>query len=309
MQKYNNDFLQSDYFEPNKLLNGDSFGIGPDNTTLTVTYRRNTAINNNASAGEITNVSSLQYEFLDKTISSDVLNTVISSVQVINEEPVIGETSTPAIDEIRDLAGMVYQSQNRAVTAKDYETLAYMMPAKYGSIKRVKAERDANSVKNNINLYVICENNDGTLVTANTKNKENLKTWLSGYKMITDTVDILDAKIINIGIDYTILADPNFSKTDVLTVTKEQLKFVFNKKAQIGEPINKLDILREIRKVRGVLDVRGDIQIRTITDVGYSQVSFNVKQNTTPDGNMVLIPRNAIYEIKDTDLDIQGRVI
>jgi hypothetical protein len=307
LNRYNNDFLQDAYFDPNKLLNGDSFGIGPENTTLTISYRRNSNQINTAVSGEITTVNNFLYEFT-KSVPSEIINTIVGSVQVINEEPIVGENLPLSVNEIKDLAGIIYQSQNRAVTAKDYEALSYMMPPKYGSLKRVKAERDPRSLKNNINLYVACSEINGSLASPNTKIKENLKTWLSSYKMITDTVDIIDAKIINLGIDYTILVDPNFNKLDVYNLVQQQLQFVFSFKPQIGESFRKLDIYREIQKIDGVLDVI-DIKIRNITDAGYSATGFNIEENTTEDGNVILMPRNAIYEIKFPTVDIAGKAI
>lgn len=307
LNRYNNDFLQDAYFDPNKLLNGDSFGIGPENTTLTISYRRNSNQINTAVSGEITTINNFLYEFT-KSVPSEIINTIVGSVQVINEEPIVGENLLLSVNEIKDLAGIIYQSQNRAVTAKDYEALSYMMPPKYGSLKRVKAERDPRSLKNNINLYVACSEINGSLASPNTKIKENLKTWLSSYKMITDTVDIIDAKIINLGIDYTILVDPNFNKLDVYNLVQQQLQFVFSFKPQIGESFRKLDIYREIQKIDGVLDVI-DIKIRNITDAGYSATGFNIEENTTEDGNVILMPRNAIYEIKFPTVDIAGKAV
>lgn len=307
LNRYNNDFLQDSYFEPHKLLNGDSYGVGPENTVLTVTYRKNSNQINTANIGEITIIDNLLYDF-SSVLPSDTVNTIIASIQVLNEEPIVGENFTLTNNEKKDLAGMIYQAQNRAVTAKDYEALTYMMPTKYGSIKRVKAERDARSLKNNINLYVICSDQNGALAAPNTKIKENLKTWLADYKIITDTVDIIDAKIINLGINYTILVDPNYNKIDVYNLVQNQLANAFTTKPQIGESFKILDIYREIQKVDGVLDVT-DVKITNITSTGYSSLTFNVNQNLTQDGNMVLMPKNAIYEIKYPTVDIVGKVL
>ena len=309
LNKYNNDYLQDDFFEPNKLINGDFFGVGPENTTLTVTYRTNTTLNNNSSVGQIINISDLKYSF-DKFpgIADDERSVILNSIQMVNEEEVLGQNSEITIDELKDLAGYIYNSQNRAVTAKDYEALTYMMPQKYGAIKRVKAERDPTSLKNNINLYISCSNRYGSLAKSNTLIKENLKTWLSNYKIITDSVDILDAKIINLGINYTILVDPAANKLEVIDKVNEQLRYTYSFKSQVGESFNILNVYREIRKIKEVLDIK-DIKIRNITDSGYSQLSFNIQQNLTSDGNMIKIPRNAIYEIKDVVTDIVGNAV
>ena len=73
------------------------------------------------------------------------------------------------------------------------------------SIKRVSAQKDPNSLKRNINMYVISENSFGKLTLSNATIKDNLKTWLNQYRMINDTVDILDPYVINVGIDFILL--------------------------------------------------------------------------------------------------------
>lgn len=308
LHRYNNDYLQDDFFEPNKLLNGDSYGIGPDNTTLLITYRISNTNNNNANVSEISSISNLKYSFSDPLITDGVRSTIIGSIQVVNEEEIIGQNTQISIDELRDLAGQIYSAQNRAVTAADYETLTYMMPQKYGAVKRVRAERDPTSLKNNINIYLTCIDKAGNLTRSNTTIKENLKTWLSNYKIITDTVDILDAKVINFGINFSIMVDPTADRIETLDKVKAQLEYIYASKPQIGESFNILNVYREIRKIKEVLDIK-EVKIRNITDLGYSQIPFNIEQNLTSDGNMIKIPKNAIYEVRFVAEDIAGNIV
>lgn len=306
LNKYNNDFLENEFFEPNKLINNDNYGIGPDNTTLTIIYRINQG-NNNADPGDISQVYNLNVSFNDSLVDANTKNTIISSVQVTNEESIVGDNVNIYENEIKDISGLMFNSQNRAVTAKDYEALCYMMPSKYGSIKRVRALRDATSLKNNINLYIVCSDKNASLTKSNSKIKENLKTWLSEYKILTDTVDILDAKIINFGIDYVVKVDPNFDKIDIVSRVDNRLINLFLNKPQIGESLDILNIYREIRKEKGVLDII-DIKLKNITGPGYSSIFFNIDQNLTADKNIVKIPKNTIYEIKSSN-DIKGKAV
>ena len=85
--------------------------------------------------------------------------------------------------------------------------MIYKMPGQYGSIKRVNAVRDEDSFKRNLNIYVVSEGSNGKLVRTNDVIKENLKVWINKNKMINDTIDVLDAKILNLGIDFTIVGD------------------------------------------------------------------------------------------------------
>jgi hypothetical protein len=311
LERYNTDYTTEEVFEPNRLINGDRFGIGPDNTKLTITYRKNKSYNNNAEVGEVVVVKSLNYVFNNTSVTNDTINTIINSIQIINEEPIIGDSLDIDIEEIKDLAGSIFQTQNRAVTAKDYETLAYMLPSKYGTIGRAKAVRDANSPKNNINLYIACKDTAGHMIQSNTRIKENLKFWLSGYKMLTDTVDILDAKVVNLGLSFTIMVDPNFDKANVLDAVSRQLEFRYRIPAQIGEPFNILDVYREIRKINGVLDIKDRIKVNNLTSLGYSSVSLDIERNRSADGNYIIMPKNAIWEIKNARIgqDIIGKTI
>ena len=81
------------------------------------------------------------------------------------------------------------------------------MPRKFGSIKRCSIQKDPDSQKRNLNAYVISENTLGKLTPTNDTIKKNLKVWLNNYRMINDTIDILDPFIINFGINFVIKPD------------------------------------------------------------------------------------------------------
>lgn len=308
LQKYNNDYLQDGFFEPSSLLNGDSYGIGPENTVLTITYRINDIGTSNATIGQINSIGNLITSYTAEDLADPEKRTVLNSIQVSNEEPIVGDTVTLSAEEVRDLGKKIFSAQGRAVTASDYESLSYAMPQKFGALKRVKAERDSSSLKNNINLYVICEERRGSLIVANTRIKENLKSWLAQYKIITDTVDILDAKIVNFGIHFVILVDPLADKTQILQKATQRLQIYYSKQPQIGESFNILNIYRELRKIKEILDIR-DVSVYTKSGGDYSSIKFSIPQNLTSDGAIIKIPKNVIYEIKNLSLDITGDVI
>ena len=60
------------------------------------------------------------------------------------------------------------------------------------------------------------ETNSGKLTKANATLKNNLKNWLLNYKMINDTIDIIDATIVNFGIEYEVLLDLSANKYNVI---------------------------------------------------------------------------------------------
>lgn len=132
------------------------------------------------------------------------VSSVIASVEVENERPIMGDVTMPTTAEVKRRIYDTFPTQNRAVTQSDYESIAYRMPSKFGSIKRCSTQKDQNSAKRNLNMFVVSEDQFGKLVKTNDTIKNNLKTWINHYRMMNDTVDILDPYIINLGINFII---------------------------------------------------------------------------------------------------------
>ena len=308
VQEYGRDYITETTFDPNKLLKTDKFGISPANTVLTVVYRENDSTNINAPVNTINQVRNFNMIFPTSATNSTTKNSVFSSLEVSNEEPILGDVTVPSIEEIKIAAYDNFSSQNRAVTQSDYEAIAYRMPSKLGSLKRVSITQDPDSFKRNLNMYVISEDRTGNLIQSNDSIKNNLKTWLLQYKMVNDTIDILDANIVNIGVDFDIISSKDRNKFDVLAECLDKLKKeVFNRKFEIGENFNYSTIYNTLNKLDGVIDVV-NVKIRLISSANYSQIPFDIAQNTSADGRYVKCPESYIFEIKDLDTDIRGTV-
>ena len=303
------DHISDRSFDPTKLIESDKLGVAPTNTILTVVYRINGPNNVNISAKSLSRSSEEVFDFNEiEALSSVKIRSVISSLEFENENPIVGSSRQDSAEEIKYKAYGMFSSQNRAVTQQDYISLIYNMPPKFGSVKRAAIVQDKNSFKRNLNIYVVSEDQFGNLAFSNDAMKNNLKVWLSDNKMINDTLDILDAKIVNFGLEFTIIADDNYNAYNILTQATNSLKFYFLRaKMNIGEPIRYGDILRVLKNVDGLLDVI-DLQIVRKTGSSYSTSIFNIDQMTTADGRMVTSPSDVIFEIKFPDTDIVGTV-
>ena len=90
----------------------------------------------------------------------------------------------------------------------------------------------------------------------NQTSKENLKTYLSQFRLVTDAVNIKDAYVINIAVNFAILTKTGFNKNDVLLrcVTAVQDFFDIDR-LQIGQPIVLSDIAYELSLVDGVASI------------------------------------------------------
>ena len=308
MDIFGKNYVTDTTFDPSRLVNNKYYGIVPQNTTLTIAYRQSNPLNSNVAATSLNTVASSLLEFEDVgALAGATLTTVRNSLEVINEEPIMGNVSNPSTAEIKQRIYDTFPTQNRAVTQQDYENLVYRMPAKFGSIKRCSVQKDPDSQKRNLNVYVVSEDPQRKLINTNTTIKTNLKTWLNHYRMINDTIDILDPFIINFGINFIIKPERNVDKFKVLDSCVVALSNEFSSPLFIGESISKSNIFNVLNSVSGVNDVV-KVQIINKTSVNYSNVFFSISDNVSPDGDMIVCPKNAIFEMKFPEVDIKGKL-
>jgi hypothetical protein len=157
-------------------------------------------------------------------------------------------------------------------------------------------------------MYVVSEDVDGNLTASTSTLKNNLKIWLIEHKMSNDTIDILDATVINFGIKFKITAEVNKNRYDVLQEAVNTLKDEFLIHQDIGEGISISKIYNLLNESKGVEDT---IDVEIIPKVGgiYSDVAFDFKKYITADGRFIRPFDNVIFELKDGDLDIEGSVV
>lgn len=303
------DYVTDLDFDPTKLISTDKFGIAPANTTLRIGYRVNLNNDVNAAVNTIVGVDRPLFRFASQgSLSQAIRNTVISSVEVLNEEPFVGDISLPSSDEIKQRVFGFYATQNRAVTIQDYQSICYGMPAKFGSIKRAAVVRDFDEFRRNLNVYVISEDTSGKLLPANITLKNNLRNWLLQYKVVNDTIDILDAQIVNFGINYVVAIDLNTNRFTVINRANAALRdYLLKNQYDIGESILITEFYKVLQKVNGIIDVV-DLEIVGKSGVSYASSSFNFDEKLSADGRRIEGENNAIFELKFPNVDIKGAI-
>jgi hypothetical protein len=308
MEIFGKSYITDTTFDPTRLSQTESFGIVPSNTTLTVVYRVTNPTNSNIAAGGLNKVATPLIEFNNRDrLVEGTVQTAISSLEVSNEEPIVGNTRAANSTELKRRIFDTFPTQNRAVTQSDYENLVYRMPAKFGSLKRCSVQKDPDSLKRNLNLYVISEDSFGKLVKTNSTIKNNLKTWINHYRMMNDTVDILDPYIANLGIDFVVKSSGGVNKFTLLDSCIKALQKKYSTAFYIGEHFNISDVYQELKNVKGVLDVQ-KVKIVNKTGTVYSGVSLIINNNLSPEGTMLIAPKNVIFEIKYPTTDIKGKI-
>jgi len=295
-------------FDPSILLTTDKLGVVPSKGRMAITVRSNSASNVNAKAGALANVINANFTYKNPKLSSTARSSISVSLEVDNEEAITGQTKLLTTEEIRVRALSAYSSQNRAVTKQDYMSLVYRMPSNFGSVKRANVVQDKKSIKRNLNLFVISEDSDGKLIESSSTVKNNLRSWLNKYKMINDTVDILDGRIANIGIQFEAMGNPEKNSNEVLMVCLNALKNEYSGHFYFGQPFYISDIYRILNDLPEVLDVK-TVKIISQYGTNYSGTEYEAEANVSVDGRFIKVPEDVILEVKYPNTDIIGVVV
>ena len=279
---------------------------------------------------------------------NSLLTTVKNSFRISNPSPAVGGQNEESVEEIRQNALANFGSQNRTVTVDDYISRIYSIPPRFGSIAKVMVIPNSNlsistnqtllngfvnnenqttlinnSLENNfrkvnfdvsnpfsLNLYVLSYNSNKNLTQTNDALVYNIRHYLQKYKIISDSINIIDGYIINIGVDFKILVYNNFNKKEVLDQCLQKAKDFFNvDKWYFNQPININQLELELAKVEGVQSI-SEVVFKNLNqnDGDYSPHEYNLSEATH---NKIIYPSldPSVFEVKFPDNDIRGAVI
>ena len=302
-------------YSPTNFLYTKTYGIAPSNTTLTIRYLEGGGVDSNVEANTLTNISPSTLKFNKNNLNPTTSNYIFTSLSANNPLAATGGKSGDTLEEIRQNTLANISTQNRSVTSEDYLIRALSMPSDYGSITKAYIEKpkltdEQISTIETLSLYVLSQNSIGQLDYAGNTLKENLRTYLSQNRMIGDSIEIKDAYIINIAVEFEIIVLPNFNNNNVLTNCITSLQEYFNKDNwQLNQPILMRDLYVRLDQIEGVQTVKNVIILNKAgTTSGYSQYAYDIESATQ---NQVIYPSldPSIFEIRYPNEDIKGRVV
>jgi len=304
-------YISTPTLDPTNLISSNKLGVAPQETTLAITYRSNSTENSNAAVGTVTQVINPIISFeKEQLLDTAKVNYIKGNIQVYNEEPINGNVSIANTEELKRRHLGNYAAQNRAVTRQDYVSAVYSMPNSYGSIKRAAILTDKNDLRRNLNLYLMAESAAGKFEAPSTLLKQNVKTWIDSVRMISDSVDIFDAHVINLAIEIKATAAIGANATALISVIKRKLYEELTAiPPDIGEPFLISEVYKIMRNMPEVESVpqRDGVIITSPAGTKYSDYSYDVNSNMSLDESYIHIPENAIWEIKFID-DIIGTI-
>lgn len=296
-------------YDPSNYLYTQTYGLAPSNTTLTIKYLVGGGVEANVPANTLTGFSA--------TVTA-VDNTFENTLAFNNNQPAIGGKDGDTVEEIRQNSLRSFAEQKRTVTLQDYTVRALSLNPKFGTVAKVFVTQDElNSTRSTtdsiidsnplaLSMYVLAYDNEKKLVTATNTLKNNLRTYMSYYMPLTDALNIKDAFVVNIGVNFDILVRPNYNSRDVLLACNNALQDFFDiSKWNINQPINISTIYSLLDRVTGVQTV-SKIEIINKQGSDYSQYAYDIKGATR---NNVVYPSydTMIFELKYPNRDIKGR--
>lgn len=284
--------------DPNSFLETSTLGISPRNTNLTIKYRHGGGLSHNVTAGQIVFVQTLITKF-NSSVSSFYVNKIRSSLSVINESSSTGGENEPSIENLRQIALLSKNSQDRIVTREDLLSRVYSMPSNLGRVFRVSVRDNPNNPLA-AQMHVISRNKNKKLILSSDTLKENLAIYLSQFRLISDAIDVIDAQVINLAIDIEVTVEKKFNKSSVCQQVVNSIKKYMNtENFQIDQPI----ILGEIENlilntpgVMSIIDLKFNNRNNFFQNRVYSASRYSISRAI--DRGLIFPPRGGIFEVR-----------
>ena len=309
-------------FDPTNFVTNDVYGLAPYNTTLTIDYLVGGGAVANVQVNQLTNIVDIVANYDNVPSNPTLAGTIQASLAVNNAERAIGGGDGDSPENLRLNTLAQFPSQMRAVTQQDYLGMVLGMPPKFGQVAKAYVTKDEATFFQYVvnqpgerdplatSIYLLSFNTEGQFEVPGPAILQNIQTYIREYRMLTDTIRLKPAFIVNIKVSFDIIVLPNFSARDTIANCLAVLKVYFNRDSwQINEPIILSTIYTLLDQVAGVQTViKVAITNLSGTDTGYSQYSYDIS-GATLNGTIYPSLDPCIFEVKYPDTDIQGRVV
>ena len=294
------------------FLKTKSLGVAPRNTTMVVTYRQGGGVNGNVGPGTITRFVEKEVQFVTpnfQSISGNASQTIFNSITCNNGDKASGGEESESIASVKINAINNMNSQLRCVTLQDYQVRIMSMPAQFGSVFRSFARKDPNN-NLGVELFLITRNADSQLTLPNQVINNNVESYIKQFRSFSDTVKLSAGRIINIGVNFTIVPAPdaNFSEALMNTILLLQRQFD-TARTNFNDTIVNSEIIALIQSQKSVLSVpefKIINRVGTVDTRSYSNTSYNIQANTA--GGILSFGTKDVWEMKYPNFDIIGNV-
>jgi hypothetical protein len=275
------------------------------NTTLFVQYRIGGGLGTNLGTNVINQIGTINFAVNgpNQTINSSVIN----SISCTNVTAAIGGANVPTIEEVRNLIGFNFASQNRAVTIDDYNSVIRKMPSQYGAPAKIAITEEDNKIK----VKMLSYNDEGKLQSnISSSLKTSVANYLSNYRMINDYITVESAEVIDLKLEISVVLDSTQNQGTVITNIVNTVDTFFSPlNREMGENVYISELKRLIQSLNGVLSI-SEINVFNLVGGQYSsnQTSQAYINNTTKQIGLIndtlFATPSQIYQIRFPNKDI-----
>ena len=292
--------------DPSSLLQTQTLGISPKATTLSIRYRYGGGLQHNVPAASIEQIAGLSIAFRRSPSAQDALS-VRQSIIATNPYAASGGDAAPTLSDLQGRITAARKAQKRIVSREDLLARIYSMPSEFGRVYRASiTENPVNPMS--VLLYVLSRDSDGNLVTSPDSLKKNLQVYLNELRLIGDAIDVLDAKVINFAIKYSVYVSENASKVQVIASINSAIASAMDRKFfNIDQPIivdDVTNIILNTNFVVSLIDIAVVPRYGNIEGRNYSTSTFDFEQSKSR--GLILPDRGSIFELKFPVYDIIG---
>ena len=305
----------SSSWDPTNFVTTQTYGLAPTNTSITFQYLAGGGSVSNVGIGELTQVVSSNVSGVNTTYQNTLVTNNVSSS--------VGGGDGDTVEELRLNSLAEFPTQWRAVTQQDYLSRVLSMPPIYGKVSKAYGTKNDQTFSNYVNgdpsqqnpllitMYVLGLDANGNLAEPTPALLQNIQTYIQDYKILTDSIKIDQAYIVNIGVNFDVVALPNYSGQDVISRCITTVQDFFNiGNWQINQPIILSNLYSLIDQVQGVQTVKKVTLTNLVDSTGatYSPYAYDIDGATI---NNIVYPSldPCIFEVLYPNTDIQGRVV
>ena len=293
------------------FLKTKSLGVAPQNTDVVINYRAGGGVATNVGANTLTRVVNKQLVFatpnlesLQPIVTTNISNSLASS----NGEQASGGEQAETVASIRENAVYNMGSQLRCVTLQEYQARIMSMPSQFGSVFRSFVRKDPNNSMG-VELFIVTRNSEQQLTLSSGVIKNNIETYIKNFKSFSDTIKISNGRIINIGVDFTIVPKANVNAQEALMECILVLQRLLDtSRTNFNDSIVIPDLQARLQSLQKILAVPNLKIVNKTVTVGsrvYSGAEFNINANTS--SGILKLPVDAVWEMKYPNFDIIGR--
>lgn len=260
----------------------DYMGVLPEpNTTMFILYHVGGGEQTNIAKGTLNDIVYASVEISGNcadNLDARKKSAVKSSLAVTNTTPSYGGKDEPSDEELKLLIKYNSAAQNRCVTVKDYFAMISRIEPKYGIPFRYNVVEENNKIV----VYSLGIDYQGHLTDELCERvSDNMKEFLSNYKMVNDLVEVMPGRIINVSFSIDVFIDKAYDRSEVVKrIIDTAYEYMDVRRHNMGDDIFLGDLEKEISKLDGVVNL---IALRCYNNAGYGYSSTMTTQDVYTD--------------------------